>query len=42
MTFTESIQTCFKKWRTVKGTASRSEYWFFNLFIALIPQHKFL
>ena len=36
MTFTESIQTCFKKWRTVKGTASRSEYWFFNLFIALV------
>ncbi len=36
MTFTESIQTCFKKWRTVKGTASRSEFWFFSLFIALV------
>ena len=36
MTFTESIQTCFKKWRTVKGTASRSEFWFFTLFIALV------
>ena len=36
MTFTESIQTCFKKWRTVKGTASRSEFWFFSLFVALI------
>ena len=36
MTFTESIQTCFKKWRTVKGTASRSEFWFFTLFITLV------
>ena len=42
MTFTESIQTCFKKWRTVKGTASRSEYWFFNLFIALIAIPLFI
>ena len=36
MTFTESIQTCFRKSFTLKGTASRSEYWFFALFITLI------
>ena len=36
MTFTESIQTCFKKSFTVKGTASRSEFWYFSLFIALV------
>ena len=35
MTFTESIQTCFKKSFTLKGTASRSEYWYFALFILL-------
>ena len=32
MTFTESIQTCFRKSFTLKGTASRSEYWYFALF----------
>ena len=36
MTFTESIQTCFKKSFTLKGTASRSEFWFFSLFIGLV------
>ena len=36
MTFTESIQTCFRKSFTLKGTASRSEYWYFALFILLI------
>jgi len=35
MTFTESIQTCFRKSFTLKGTASRSEYWYFALFIFL-------
>ena len=35
MTFTESIQTCFRKSFTLKGTASRSEYWYFALFILL-------
>ena len=42
MTFTESIQTCFKKSFTLKGTASRSEYWFFCLFIALIAGPLFI
>ena len=35
MTFIESIQTCFRKSFTLKGTASRSEYWYFSLFIFL-------
>lgn len=35
MTFIESIQTCFRKSFTLKGTASRSEYWYFALFIFL-------
>ncbi|MFC4929814.1 DUF805 domain-containing protein [Massilia sp. GCM10023247] len=33
MTFTESISTCFSKYATFDGTASRSEYWWFVLFL---------
>ena len=32
MTFTQSIATCFKKYATFKGRASRSEFWWFHLF----------
>ncbi|MEO5587842.1 MAG: DUF805 domain-containing protein [Novosphingobium sp.] len=32
MTFQESIKTCFSKYVTWKGRASRSEFWFFVLF----------
>ncbi|SLN46401.1 Inner membrane protein YhaH [Pseudoruegeria aquimaris] len=32
MTFTQSIQTCFRKYVTFSGRASRSEYWWFFLF----------
>ena len=35
MTFTESISTCFSKYSTFDGTASRSEYWWFFLFLVL-------
>ena len=35
MTFFESIQTCFRKYATFEGTASRSEYWWFFLFLCL-------
>lgn len=35
MTFTESISTCFNKYATFDGTASRSEYWWFMLFLVL-------
>jgi uncharacterized membrane protein YhaH (DUF805 family) len=33
MTFTESIKTCFSKYATFDGRASRSEYWWFMLFV---------
>ncbi|RJF97256.1 DUF805 domain-containing protein [Noviherbaspirillum saxi] len=35
MTFTESIKTCLSKYADFKGRASRSEYWWFALFITL-------
>lgn len=35
MTFTQSIKTCFRKYFTFSGRASRSEYWWFFLFIIL-------
>lgn len=36
MTFVESIQTCFSKYATFSGRASRSEYWWFCLFNFLV------
>ena len=36
MTFGESIGTCFKKYATVEGRASRSEYWWFFLFSVIV------
>ena len=36
MTFGESIATCFKKYATVEGRASRSEYWWFFLFSVIL------
>ncbi|GBE24204.1 inner membrane protein YhaI [bacterium BMS3Bbin02] len=33
MTFTESIYTCFSKYATFSGRASRPEYWWFALFL---------
>jgi uncharacterized membrane protein YhaH (DUF805 family) len=35
MTFQESIKTCFTKYADFSGRASRSEYWWFILFIFL-------
>ncbi|AEI95054.1 DUF805 domain-containing protein [Roseobacter litoralis] len=35
MTFTQSIKTCFRKYFTFSGRASRSEYWWFFLFTIL-------
>lgn len=35
MTFQESIRVCFTKYADFTGTASRSEYWWFILFLAL-------
>ena len=35
MTFGDSIKTCLSKYATFQGRASRSEYWWFQLFILL-------
>ncbi len=45
MTFGESISTCFSKYATFSGRASRSEYWWWWLFtflISFIPLAGFL
>lgn len=36
MTFGQSISTCFSKYATFNGRASRSEYWWFILFTFLV------
>lgn len=36
MTFGESIGACFSKYATFDGRASRSEYWWWVLFTALV------
>ena len=36
MTFQESIKVCFAKYADFTGRASRSEYWWFVLFIVLV------
>lgn len=35
MTFGESIRTCFSKYADFTGRASRSEYWWWALFVLL-------
>ncbi|HEY8606009.1 MAG TPA: DUF805 domain-containing protein [Noviherbaspirillum sp.] len=35
MTFTESIKACFSNYANFNGRASRSEYWWFALFIVV-------
>lgn len=36
MTFFESIRVCFTKYAEFNGRASRSEFWWFLLFITLV------
>ena len=36
MTLTEATQTCIKKSFVIRGTASKSEFWYFSLFLFLI------
>jgi len=36
MTFSESAKTCFGKYATFSGRASRSEYWWFTLLVLLV------
>lgn len=35
MSFTEAVNTCFRKYVTFSGRASRPEYWWFVLFLVL-------
>lgn len=35
MNFTTAVRTCLKKYSTFSGIASRSEYWYFYLFVAI-------
>jgi uncharacterized membrane protein YhaH (DUF805 family) len=35
MTFTESIQTCFSKYADFNGRATKSEFWWWVLFVVL-------
>jgi uncharacterized membrane protein YhaH (DUF805 family) len=35
MGFIESINNCFKNYATIRGRASRSEYWYFFLFLLI-------
>lgn len=36
MTFSEAVKTCFSKFLTFSGRASRPEYWYFFLFIVIL------
>lgn len=36
MTFGESIKTCFSNYAEFSGRATRSEYWWFELFLVLV------
>ena len=36
MTFTQSVSTCFNKYATFTGRASRSEYWWFYVLTAVV------
>jgi uncharacterized membrane protein YhaH (DUF805 family) len=36
MTIQESIRVCFTKYADFSGSASRSEYWWFFLFVLLV------
>lgn len=35
MTFTNSISTCFRKFAKFQGRASRSEFWYYHLFLII-------
>lgn len=36
MTFQDSISTCFRKYADFSGQASRSEFWWFVLFLVIL------
>jgi uncharacterized membrane protein YhaH (DUF805 family) len=35
LTFQQAVQTCFAKYAAFKGRAARSEFWYWQLFLAL-------
>ena len=37
MNLVQSVKTCFKKYLVIDGRASRSEYWWFLLFVGFTP-----
>ena len=42
MNFIESIQTCYKKFFDFSGRASKSEYWWFQLYTIIIYGMQFV
>jgi uncharacterized membrane protein YhaH (DUF805 family) len=36
VSFPQSIRTCFQKYATFEGAATRAEYWWFALFIVIV------
>ena len=36
MTFRDSIKNCFNKYASINGRATRSEYWYWTLFVVLV------
>ena len=42
MNFIESIQTCYKKFFDFSGRASKSEYWWFQLYAIIIYGMQFV
>ena len=42
MNFVQSIQTCYKKFFDFSGRASRSEYWWFQLYTIIIYGMQFV
>lgn len=42
MSFTDSIRTCFSKFATFDGRATRSEFWWFYLFTVLVAMAGYI
>jgi uncharacterized membrane protein YhaH (DUF805 family) len=42
MTLTDSVQTCFSKYATFEGRATRSEYWWFWLVCVVLTYIPFI
>ena len=42
MTFLNSIKSCFNKYGNINGRATRSEYWYWTLFVILVSVVTFI